>query len=511
MAIQIQLISLDSEEQVAAARRQARVIAAGLGFAPLDQTRIASAASEVARNALVHAGGGTVSFEFDVQARPQALTLVVRDDGPGIRDLQAVLDGSHRSGPGVTGNGIAGCRRLMDHCAIESTAGRGTTVTMLRVLPADRPPVAAAAVQALADALRGDPPASLASPAAPGSSGPQAAPAAPRPFAQEPRNPFAELQQQNHELLTALTELQARQEDLSRLTSELEATNRGVVALYAELDERAEELRRVDSLKTRFLSDMSHELRTPLSSIRALSNLLLNRLDGELTSEQERQVLLIRKSAEDLTDIVNDLLDLAKIEAGRTDVLPVPFEPHNMVAAVRATLAPLLSSPTVQLIFDDMQGLPSMLTDEAKVTQILRNFVSNALKFTERGEIRVSARLQPDDEHITFFVSDTGIGIAQEDQELIFEAFGQVRSHLQQRVKGTGLGLPLCRNLAALLGGEVGMESRLGEGSTFYVTLPLRFDSQPPAAPDGTATVARARAAGGLDAPISRGGNAWPR
>lgn len=498
MAIQILRLLLESEEQVAAARRQARVIAAGLGYAPLDQTRIASAVSEIARNAFGYAGGGTVEFEFDAQSRPQALVISVRDQGPGIRDLEAVLDGTYRSSTGL-GNGIAGCRRLMDRCTIESAAGRGTTVIMQRVLAAERPPVTIEAVAALADALR------LAAPAPR-----EAEPALDRPAPPEPGSPFAELQQQNRELLTALTELQTRQDDLSRLTSELEATNRGVVALYAELDERAEELRRADSLKTRFLSDMSHELRTPLSSIRALSNLLLNRLDGELTSEQERQVLLIRKSAEDLTDIVNDLLDLAKIEAGRTDVLPVQFEPHNLVAAVRATLTPLLSSPAVQLIFDDMQGLPSMLTDEAKVTQILRNFVSNALKFTERGEIRVSARLQPDDEHITFFVIDTGIGIAQEDQELIFEAFGQVRSHLQQRVKGTGLGLPLCRNLAALLGGHVGVESRPGEGSTFYATLPLRFDAQAHAAHQGAAMLNRARGDGGF-APISRGGDAWPR
>src|SRR5262249_57033356 len=118
---------------------------------------------------------------------------------------------------------------------------------------------------------------------------------------------------------------------------------------------------------------------------------------------------------------------------------------------------------------------PAIFTDEAKLTQILRNFVSNALKFTERGEIRVGARLEPDGEHITFTVADTGIGIAEEHQQAIFEEFGQVQSHLQQRVEDTGLGLPLCRKLAALLGGYVGVDSRYGVGSTFYATLPVRL------------------------------------
>jgi signal transduction histidine kinase len=308
------------------------------------------------------------------------------------------------------------------------------------------------------------------------------------------------LRDQNHELLQSLEEIRRRDEESKQLSQELGDTNRGVVALYAELDERADELRRADTMKTRFLSNMSHELRTPLSSIRALSNLLLNRLDGELTSEQERQVLLIRKSAEDLTDIVNDLLDLAKIEAGRTDVLPVWCHLNGLFAALRTMLVPLSTNPAVQLIFENAHGLPQVFTDEAKLTQILRNFVSNALKFTERGEIRVGARLEPDREHVTLFVADTGIGIAKEHLQVIFEEFGQVQNHLQQRVKGTGLGLPLCRKLAALLGGYTDVDSKPGTGSTFSVTLPLEFVMPEPAhvepvvhtgsAPDGPSAAA---------------------
>ncbi|CAG9195898.1 MULTISPECIES: sensor histidine kinase [Paraburkholderia] len=465
MTTPILRIRLEAEEDVVAARRKARAIAAGFGFSMLDQTRIASAVSEIARNAFEYAYGGEVTFAFDGASKPQALIIDVRDRGPGIRELESVLDGTYRSSTGM-GRGIAGSRRLMDRCEIESSAERGTAVTMARFLPLDRPEVAASGIDAIMrnlvqqNALGGRP-------------------GGARSAGDAARRSFDEVLEQNRELLATLTELRDRQDELTRLTQELEATNRGVVALYAELDERADELRRADTMKSRFLSNMSHELRTPLSSIRALSNLLVNRLDGDLSAEQERQVLLIRKSAEDLTEIVNDLLDLAKIEAGRTELTPAWFKATGLFAALRPMLTPLQTDPSVKLIFEDAYGLPPIFADEAKLTQILRNFVSNALKFTERGEIRVGARMEPDGEHVTFFVADTGIGIAEEHQQVIFEEFGQVQNHLQQRVKGTGLGLPLCRKLAALLGGHVGVDSKPGVGSTFFATLPLEAVAGP--------------------------------
>ena len=463
MTTPILRIRLETEEDVVAARRKARAIAAGLGFSQLDQTRVASAVSEIARNAFEYAHGGEVTFAFDGASKPQAFLIDIRDKGPGIRDIEAVLDGTYRSPTGM-GCGISGSRRLMDRCEIESSAQEGTRVSMARFLPVDRPEMAVSGIDAIMRSI-------VQHNAQGGRTGGAAG------AGDLSRRSFDEVIEQNRELLSTLTELRDRQDELTRLTQELEATNRGVVALYAELDERADELRRADTAKSRFLSNMSHELRTPLSSIRALTNLLLNRLDGDLSSEQERQVLLIRKSAEDLSEIVNDLLDLAKIEAGRTEVTPVWFKATGLFAALRAMLTPLQTDPEVKLIFEDTTGLPAIFTDEAKLTQILRNFVSNALKFTERGEIRVNARLEPDGEHVTFSVADTGIGIAEEHQQVIFEEFGQVQNHLQQRVKGTGLGLPLCRKLAALLGGYTGVDSKPGIGSTFYATLPLRVES----------------------------------
>jgi CheY-like chemotaxis protein/anti-sigma regulatory factor (Ser/Thr protein kinase) len=225
-------------------------------------------------------------------------------------------------------------------------------------------------------------------------------------------------------------------------------------------------------MKSRFLSNMSHEFRTPLNSILSLARLLLDRTDGELSPEQDKQVTFIRKAAEDLSELVNDLLDLAKVEAGKVTLRPHEFEVSSLFGALRGMLRPLLAhNPTISLLFEDPAGVPPLNTDESKVSQVLRNFISNALKFTEKGEVRVRAAAGPE-ETVAFAVTDTGIGIAAEDLEAIFQEFTQLESATQKRVKGTGLGLPLSRRLAELLGGGVSVSSRVGAGSTFTLTIP---------------------------------------
>src|SRR6185436_4159384 len=174
---------------------------------------------------------------------------------------------------------------------------------------------------------------------------------------ERPRGALDEVQQQNRELLQALDELRARQEELERVNRELEDTNRGVVALYAELDERADHLRRADELKTRFLSNMTHEFRTPVNSILALTSLLGERLRSE--PDEKDEVYYIRKSAQQLSDIVNDLLDLAKVEAGKIEVRPAPFEVQALFGALRGMLRPLLMNhSSLSLVFEEPEGLP---------------------------------------------------------------------------------------------------------------------------------------------------------
>ncbi len=442
--------ALRYEHDVVAARQRAREIARLLGFDAQDQTRIGTAVSEIARNAVTYGRGGTLEFVVEGQTPPQLFLIRVSDRGPGIPDVARILDGQYRSPHGM-GLGIVGARRLMDRFEIDTSAGRGTTVVLKKILPARAPLVGTREVAQIADTLA----------------------------RRAPQDPLTEVQQQNRELLAALEELRRRQEELTRLNHELEDTNRGVVALYAELDEKADHLRRADELKSRFLSNMSHEFRTPVNSVIALARLLLDHVDGPLTEEQARQVRFIQRAAEDLAELVNDLLDLAKVEAGKIVVRPTEFDVPDLFGALRGMLRPLLVGGAVKLVFEDPAELPLLHTDEGKVSQILRNFISNALKFTERGEVRVAAALTPDREAIVFSVADTGIGIAAEDQERIFEEFSQVDHPVQRRVKGTGLGLPLSRKLAELLGGRIALRSVVGVGSTFSLVVPLVYTPPP--------------------------------
>jgi signal transduction histidine kinase/DNA-binding response OmpR family regulator len=448
MAGTILTLAIASERDTVSARQRARQIARLLGFEAQDQTRISTAVSEIARNAFNYAGGGRVEYSIEGRTSPQLFIVKIKDTGPGVRNLEDILEGRYQSQTGM-GLGILGARRLMDQFQIESAPGAGTTVWLKKLFPRRSRVWQAQDLPGLAAKLADE--------------GPQDA--------------FQELQHQNQELVNALEEIRTRQIELTRLNRELEDTNRGVVALYAELDEKADHLRRADELKSRFLSNMSHEFRSPLNSILALSGLLLDRSDGELTSEQAQQTEYIRRAARDLLDLVNDLLDLAKVEAGKVEAKPVEFRPADLFAALRGMLRPVLLSQAVDLVFEDVDEIPTMFSDEGKISQILRNFISNALKFTERGEVRVSASLAGDRD-VIFSVADTGIGIAPEDQQRIFQDFAQVDHPIQKRVKGTGLGLPLSKKLATLLGGEVRVQSLLGMGSRFTVQIPLRYEQK---------------------------------
>ena len=271
-------------------------------------------------------------------------------------------------------------------------------------------------------------------------------------------------------------ELTRLREQVEALTTELAETNHGVVALYAELDDNALRLREASELKSRFLSYMSHEFRTPLGAIRSIARILLDRLDGPLTDEQERQVAFIQSSATELSDMVDDLLDLARVEAGRVTISPAWFEMVDLFSALRGMFKPILSTESVSLIFEEPTGVPPVYSDDKKLSQILRNFISNALKFTPRGEVRVTAQLAGTD-RVTFAVTDTGIGIATEYLGEIFLEFVQVEGPIQKRLRGSGLGLSLSKKLAEVLGGDVGVTSTLGAGSTFWVTIPLQLSA----------------------------------
>ncbi len=454
MTWRIVTMPIETEADVVAVRQRARQIAERLGFDRQDQTRIATAVSEIARNAFRHARAGRAEMLLESESSGQVFVIRVTDAGQGIADVEAVLEGRSGAAEDAPRLGLVGARRLINRFRLDSTPGTGTTVELGQFLPSRGGAVARSTIAEIARELAGA----------------------------SHDDPLTLMREQDLELVRSLEEIKRRQEEADHLNRELGDTNRGVVALYAELDERAEQLRQASELKSRFLSNMSHEFRTPLNSILALSRLLLDEIDGALNAEQEKQVGYIRRSAEGLLELVNDLLDLAKVEAGKVEVKPGAFSVAELFGALRGALKPLQSNAAVDLTFEAHPELPPLFTDEAKVAQILRNLVSNALKFTELGEVRITALHDAGRDMIVFSVSDTGIGIAPADLTRIFEEFSQIDSRLQRKVKGTGLGLSLSRNLAALLGGDIEVESVPGQGSVFRLVIPrsLAGDGQVP-------------------------------
>jgi len=433
---------LRTEQDVVGARQRAKQIAAALGFELQEQTRIATAVSEIARNAYRYAGGGRIEYVINESTAPE-FVIRVSDSGPGVKDLQSVLNGTYRSETGM-GLGIAGSRRLVEHFEISSGPGN-TTVVLGKPLPADGPRVTPALINAITQDMIAHPP---------GSS-------------------LDQVQQQNQELLQTLEALRNRQAEVERLNEELAETNRGVLALYAELDDKAEELKKVSDQKSRFLSHITHELRTPLNAIIMLSRMMLSQKDGPLGEEYRKQAGFIAESSESLLELVNDLLDLAKIEAGKVDVRPSTFAVEEMLVSLRGMFRPLLAGKNVELVFEPVDPGLLMYTDAAKVSQIVRNLLSNAVKFTEEGEIRV--RAVSVDGSVAVSVSDTGPGISPEEQRRLFQDFAQLKDEYRKGIKGTGLGLSISRQLADLLGGTIELESEVGKGSTFTAVIPIHY------------------------------------
>jgi CheY-like chemotaxis protein/CHASE3 domain sensor protein len=360
-----------------------------------------------------------------------------------------------------------------------------------------------------------------------------------------------ELQVQQEELRTANEELEEQsrvlkesQANLENQQAELEQTNAHLAEQALALDqknadlrhaqgaleERADELQRASRYKSEFLANMSHELRTPLNSSLILAKLLADNAQGNLNAEQVKFAESIYSAGNDLLNLINDILDISKVEAGKLDMRPQDVGVQKLVDALRMTFEPLAAQKQLDFRLEIAHGTPpSLRTDRQRVEQILKNLLSNALKFTSAGAVALS--VAPHARGVAFSVRDSGIGIRQDQQQAIFDAFHQADGTTSRRYGGTGLGLTISRDLTHLLGGQLTVESAPGQGSTFTLVMPLAYEppllAQPlPAPAQGTGTAAPAAAplrsppaAQGAAAPAptatagsgAGGAPAWPR
>jgi PAS domain S-box-containing protein len=276
------------------------------------------------------------------------------------------------------------------------------------------------------------------------------------------------------ELREAEEALRISEERYRKLSTELEQRvterTREVTEANTQLREANERLKEVDRLKSEFLATMSHELRTPLNSIIGFNEIVIAELAGPLNDEQKKQLGMSLNSARHLLNLINDLLDLARIESGRVEPVPDWFDVRDVVEQVMQTLRPIAERKALP-VETSITGETRLFSDRKMVFQILLNLANNAVKFTETGRVRIDTRQA--DGQLVLEVSDTGIGIKPENLQLLFEAFRQVDGSARRRFEGTGLGLYLSKRLAHLLGGEITVESVYGQGSTFRVRLPL--------------------------------------
>ena len=439
-------VILRHESDILLARQRARQVSQFLGFSIGDTTRITTALSEMARNALEYGGSGSVSFAIESRALDREdLVIRVVDEGGGIENVPAVLSGHFHSRSGM-GIGIKGSRALMDRFTITSVAGRGTSVEMAKTRPWSATKLGAADVARLTEELARSAEAT----------------------------PIGELQLQNQALLNALQELTQRQLEIERL---------GVVARQAR--ERAEAAQLVAErsvvVRERFMALTTHELRTPLNAIMGYLDLLETEMATLLTEKQSGYFARVQRACKHLVGITNDFLDMAQGDAGRLKVASHDGAARHVMSEAAALVAPQASARQITVRLSETTDHVMYRGDVDRVRQVLVNLLGNAVSFTPPGgtvDVIATRTTSPlpgstsgEGARCVIRVQDTGPGIPPDKLGHVFEPFVQLSSEGQQSREGSGLGLTVSRQLALLMAGDVTAESN-GEGAVFALWLP---------------------------------------
>ena len=431
-------VELRNEEDLVLTRQRAQWITENLGFDRLDQTRISTAVSEIARNAMKYGGGGTVEFSIDDTGPAPWLSIVVRDQGPGISDLAAILEGrSHASG-GV-GQGIVGSWKLLpDHFQIASLPGTGTTVTLGKLLPPSATDIPALA-RHIAESLAALP----------------------------VMLPAEELRTQNQVLLATLEALQQREAELLRLNAELTETNSGVVALYVELKNKAQQVEQANEALQAYNYSVAHDLRSPLRALDGYSKILLEEYSSGLDDNGRRLIKVICDEARRMGRLIDDLLDFSRLSRQPTEAAVI-----DMNAMAREVYTELIGQEPGRTVQFELRDLPVAWGTPVMIRQVWVSLISNALKFSRKRVgvvIEIGAELSADGAWV-YHVKDNGAGF---DMRYVAKLFGVFqRLHSQQDFEGNGIGLALVSRILERHGGRIWAEGEVDKGACFYFTLP---------------------------------------
>ncbi len=415
------------ESDIVRVRDRVRLAARELGFDNVTQIKLTTAISELTRNIYEYAGMGSITVSLIERVGRKGIEIVCEDQGPGIKDLDKIMAGEFKSRTGL-GKGLTGSRRLMDEFYIASAPGRGTRIQAIKWFAPDQ--------RQLKDLeqIRKE------------------------FFSASESGMVEELQSQNQELVGVLGELTQSRHELEQINRELHQAN--------------QQLKQVDEIKSQFISTIAHEVRTPLNAILGLVQVLLRDRAEPLTPRQHDTVARLEKSTAMLVRLVNDLLDLSRLQAGRMQIKLESFEPAELIDSIYNGLNQTAKDKDVIFAYEVEPHMRSVMSDATKVTQVITNLSSNAIKFTPAGGT-VTLKAGPDGDQMWYVeVSDTGIGMQEEQVPLIFEEFRQINVGSPHHTGGTGLGLPISKRLVELLGGRIKVASAPGHGSTFTVIWP---------------------------------------